>query len=121
MRSISGPHFLWIWTEYRDLHSTLSAQTMLTLTGKISGDDETWVYETWSPTKIYADVVFTNKINHRINPNARKYGPEKTPHLDTFHHWSSEILLEVDPKYVTSQPKVFLGPCQDLQMKIFCE
>ena len=70
-----------IWTEYRDLQSTLSAQTMSDLSEKISGVDENV-----GRRKINAEIAFTDKINLSISPSARKYGPEKTPHLYTFHH-----------------------------------
>ena len=40
----------------------------------------------------YFPVFWLNKEIYSVNPNTGKYGPEKTPYLDTFHAVLTPIL-----------------------------
>ena len=52
-------------------------------------------FNTFFPEKVSKDGVFSGPYFPVFSLNARKYGPEKTPYLDTFH----AVLMAIEITY----------------------
>ena len=52
---------------------------------------------TWSVSVYIMAFYFRRPKDNKqlFSPNAEKYGPEKTPHLDTFHVVMKKVIQEI--------------------------